>query len=119
MSAGMPLLKITTSVAPSPGHAKLLGSLSRLCAERLNKPESYVLTAIDHPSLMMFGGTQEPACYAELKNVGSFRPELTLRLSAELCDQLSQGLGVAKNRIYIEFADAEGYLWGHDGDTFA
>jgi phenylpyruvate tautomerase PptA (4-oxalocrotonate tautomerase family) len=114
----MPLLKITTSVPPAREHGKLLANLSQLCADRLGKPESYVMTAIDHPSLMTFAGTTEPACYVELKNVGRFSSELTQRLSAELCERLSTGLGVAKNRIYIEFADAEGYLWGHDGETF-
>ena len=114
----MPLLKITTSVPPAREHGKLLAHLSQLCATLLGKPESYVMTAIDHPSLMTFAGTTEPACYVELKNVGRFTGELTERLSAELCERLSAGLTVAKNRIYIEFADAEGYLWGHDGETF-
>ena len=114
----MPLLKITTSIGPSPEHARLLSSLSRLVAERLGKPEAYVMTAIDHPERMTFGGTAEPACYVELKNVGGFRPELTAQLSAELCERLSSALGVTKRRIYIEFGDAEGYLWGHDGATF-
>jgi phenylpyruvate tautomerase len=114
----MPLLKITTSSAPSPEHAELLAKLSRLVAERLGKPESYMMTAIEHPNLMTFGGTTGPTCYVELKNVGRFTPELTQRLSSELCERLSSGLGVAKARIYIEFSDAQGYLWGHDGDTF-
>lgn len=115
----MPLLKITTSVSPAPEHSKLLANLSHLCAARLGKLESYVMTAIEHPSLMTFGGTTEPSCYVELKNVGRFSAELTQQLSAELCERLSSGLGVAKDRIYIEFADAEGYLWGYDGETFA
>jgi len=114
----MPLLKITTSVPPASEHGKLLADLSQLCADRLGKPESYVMTAIEHPSLMTFGGSTNPACYVELKNVGRFTSELTQRLSAELCERLSAGLGVARNRIYIEFADAEGYLWGYDGETF-
>ncbi|HTQ06140.1 MAG TPA: phenylpyruvate tautomerase MIF-related protein [Polyangiaceae bacterium] len=114
----MPLLKITTSVDPSPEHGRLLANLSRLLAERLGKPESYVMTAIEHPALMTFGGTTEPTCYVEVKNVGRFTPELTQRLSGELCERLSAALGVQQKRIYIEFADAQGYLWGHDGDTF-
>jgi phenylpyruvate tautomerase PptA (4-oxalocrotonate tautomerase family) len=114
----MPLLRITTSAPASPGHAKLLSELSRYVAEQLGKPESYVMTAIEHPAGMTFGGTSEPACYVELKNVGHFTPELTLKLSAELCQRLEHVLGVEKRRIYIEFGDAQGYLWGHDGDTF-
>jgi len=114
----MPLLKITTSVSASREQSKLLANLSQLIADRLGKPESYVMTAIEHPSLMTFGGTTEPACYVELKNIGRFSAELTQRLSAELCERLSSALGVAPNRIYIEFSDAEGYLWGHDGETF-
>jgi len=114
----MPLLKITTSVPAAPEHGKLLAELSRLCADRLGKPESYVMTAIDHPSQMTFAGSAEPACYVELKNVGRFTGELTQQLSAELCERLGASLGVAKNRIYIEFADAQGYLWGYDGETF-
>lgn len=114
----MPLLKITTSVESSPEHGRLLANLSRLVAEGLGKPEAYVMTAIEHPQLMTFGGTTAPACYVELKNVGRFTPELTRRLSRELCERLSTALGVPTNRVYIEFADAEGYLWGYDGATF-
>lgn len=114
----MPLLKITTSVPASPAHEKLLANLSHLVANRLGKPESYMMMSIEHPTLMTFGGTKDPTCYVEVKNVGRFRPELTQTLSEELCERLSQGLGVPKDRIYIEFGDAEGYLWGHDGNTF-
>lgn len=114
----MPLLKITTSTDPTPANDKLLANLSKLVAERLGKPESYVMTAIEHPARMTFGGTTDPTCYVEVKNIGRFSPEKTQSLSAELCERLSAGLGVQKNRIYIEFTDAQGYLWGHDGDTF-
>jgi len=115
----MPLLKILTSTDPAPEHAHLLQNLSRLVAERLEKPESYVMTVMEHPAKMTFGGTTEPTCYAELKNVGNFRPELTEKLTGELCERLSSALGIPMNRIYIEFSDSDGYLWGHDGATFA
>lgn len=114
----MPFLKITTSVPPAPEHGKLLANLSHLVASRLGKPESYMMTAIDHPALMTFAGTTDPVCYVELKSIGRFTGELTQRLSGELCERLSTALGVAKNRIYIEFSDAEGYLWGYNGETF-
>ena len=55
----------------------------------------------------------------ELKNIGTFTPAQTERVSAVLTKQLSAALGVAPNRIYIEFVDAKPHLWGHDGGTFA
>ncbi len=76
------------------------------------------MTALERPVAMTFAGTNEPCCYVELRNIGRFRPEDTRKLSAELCERLSVGLGIPKNRIFIEFGDAEGHLWGHDGDTF-
>jgi phenylpyruvate tautomerase len=53
-----------------------------------------------------------------VKNVGKMSADDTTRLSSELCERLAAGLGVARDRIYIEFADAVGYLWGWNGDTF-
>jgi phenylpyruvate tautomerase PptA (4-oxalocrotonate tautomerase family) len=115
----MPLLRIATSASAAPAsRAQLLGELSKLVATRLGKPEQYVMTSLEPDLEMTFGGTTGPACYVELKNVGRFTPELTQRLSAELCERISGALGVARDRIYIEFSDAQGYLWGHDGETF-
>jgi phenylpyruvate tautomerase len=67
---------------------------------------------------MLFGGTAEPTCFAVLKNIGVFTRAQTERLSALLCAQLSEGLGVAPSRIYIEFIDAEPHRWGHDSGVF-
>jgi phenylpyruvate tautomerase len=115
----MPLLKITTSATPAESaRAMILRELSSLIATRLGKPETYVMTALEPNAPMTFGGTTDPACYVEVKNIGRFTPELTKKLSAELCERLERALEVPKERIYIEFSDAQGYLWGHDGDTF-
>jgi phenylpyruvate tautomerase PptA (4-oxalocrotonate tautomerase family) len=117
----MPLIKIHTSGA-LPDDEKisaLLTDLSALLARRFEKPESYVMTCLAQPARMTFGGTFEPACYAEVKNIGTMSPALTKTLSADICDRLSAALGVAKDRIYIEFNDAKAHLWGYDGSTFA
>lgn len=117
---GMPLLQIQSSNASRASVTpSLLESLSAEIARELGKPESYVMVSISPITQMLFGGTSEPACFAALKNIGSFTPELTERLSALLCRRLSDALGVPQNRIYIEFVEARGHLWGHDGGTFA
>ncbi len=117
----MPLLQVQTSAQLGARGAPpdLLKNLSALVARELGKPESYVMLSFEHDAQMLFGGTAEPACFAVLKNIGNFTPPQTEKLSALLCAQLSESLGVAPNRIYLEFVDAKAHLWGHDGGTFA
>jgi phenylpyruvate tautomerase len=117
----MPLIRIVTSVQPADGEATdaLLRDLSGLLARELHKPESYVMTCLEAPARMTFGGTDAPTCYAEVKNVGTMTPETTARLSAGITERLAGALRVPAARIYIEFGDARPHMWGHDGGTFA
>src|SRR5262249_3725476 len=110
----MPLLTLTTSAAPpaADARAKLFARLSGLLARELEKPESYVMVALAPPAEMLFGGNSAPACYAELKNVGTLSPARAAELSALLCRELGAGLGVPADRIYIEFTNVDGAYWG-------
>jgi phenylpyruvate tautomerase PptA (4-oxalocrotonate tautomerase family) len=116
----MPLVQVFTS-APAPAadaEKALLTDLSKLLAARFGKPERWVMTCLAPGLSMTFGGTPAPAAFVAVKNVGTMTTGDTETLSAELCERLAAGLGVARDRIYIEFADAAGYLWGWDGGTF-
>jgi phenylpyruvate tautomerase len=116
----MPVLNLLTSTLPDPTQrGPLLASLSNLLARELGKPERYVMVALDGCSAMSFAGTQEAACYAEVKNVGTLSAEDAERLSDVLCAALSRGLNVPAHRIYIEFTNVDGALWGWNGGTFA
>lgn len=117
----MPFINVYTSAPPlSPDRADtLLRTLSRTLATELQKPESYVMTCLTPQARMTFAGTQAPACYAELKNIGTLTPERTARLSGVLCGLLERELGVPKNRIYLEFSNVEAHLFGFNGETFA
>jgi phenylpyruvate tautomerase PptA (4-oxalocrotonate tautomerase family) len=116
----MPLVNVfhSASVPDASTKRHLLLSLSTLLAQEVGKPESYVMTNLVPQSDMSFGGTLEPACYVEVKNIGKFKPDQTKRISAKLSELLEQSLGVSRARMYIEFTDATGYLWGFDGSTF-
>jgi phenylpyruvate tautomerase len=116
----MPLLTLFSS-ADRPDEAALaqtLGNLSKLFAAELGKPERYVMVGLAPRLDMSFAGSREPACYAELKNVGRLSHDKIQLLSAVLCDAIAKSLGVAHDRIYIEFTNAEGAMWGFDGGTF-
>jgi phenylpyruvate tautomerase PptA (4-oxalocrotonate tautomerase family) len=117
----MPLINMYTSAPPpATGDAReLLGALSATLARELGKPEAYVMTCLVPRAAMTFAGTEGPACYAELKNIGELSAEKAARLSAVLCDMLSRGLDVPRDLIYIELASVEAHLWGWNGETFA
>lgn len=116
----MPLIKIQSSVtAPEPTVVEgLLKILSGKLATHLGKPESYVMTAFEPGVAMTFGGTVEPTCYVEVKSIGTMSPAQTKAMSQDFCQVVSEKLGVPINRIYIEFADAKGSMWGWNGSTF-
>ncbi|PHV62996.1 phenylpyruvate tautomerase MIF-related protein [Cyanobacterium aponinum] len=116
----MPLIKVQTSIA-NPDQEKikdLLKNLSNKLAKHLGKPESYVMTIFESDLPMSFAGTFDPVCYLEIKSVGTMSSSQTKTMSEDFCNIINDNLGVSKNRIYIEFADAKGYLWGWNGSTF-
>lgn len=116
----MPLIKVQTSVAaPEKSSVEtLLKDLSASLAKHLGKPEAYVMTAFEPDVAMTFAGTIAPACYIEIKSVGTMNPNLTKAMSQDFCQKVNQALGVPTDRTYIEFADAKGPMWGWNGSTF-
>ena len=116
----MPLIKVQSSVAAADKSEveSMLKSLSASLAKHTGKPETYVMTAFESGVPMTFAGTTDPVCYIEVKSVGSMKPEQTKAMSQDFCQQINQDLGVDKNRIYIEFGDAKGYMWGWNSSTF-
>jgi phenylpyruvate tautomerase PptA (4-oxalocrotonate tautomerase family) len=116
----MPLIRVKSSVA-APEKAvveSLLTTLSAHLAKHLGKPESYVMTSLESDVPMTFAGTFDPVCYVEVKSIGSMSGTQTKAMSQDFCQILNEKLGVPANRIYIEFADAKGYMWGWDSRTF-
>jgi phenylpyruvate tautomerase PptA (4-oxalocrotonate tautomerase family) len=114
----MPLLKIQTNVAVAPDRRPdLLASASRAVARILGKPERYVMVALEDGTPMLFGGSDAPCLYMELKSIG-LPDDRTAEFSRELCKSVGTALGIPADRIYIEFAGAEPHLWGWNGETF-
>ncbi|MEM8832361.1 MAG: phenylpyruvate tautomerase MIF-related protein [Cyanobacteria bacterium P01_G01_bin.19] len=116
----MPLIKVQSSISQPEKNTveSLLTDLSAKLANHLGKPESYVMTSFESDVPMSFAGTFEPACYVEIKSVGSMSSSQTKAMSQDFCSQISQQLDVDSDRIYIEFADAKGYMWGWNESTF-
>jgi len=116
----MPLLNLFSSAQQpeEPALAQMLTSLSVLLAHELGKPEHYVMVGLAPRLEMSFAGSREPACYAEFKNVGQLPDDRIEQLSQVLCAAIAKALALPQDRIYIEFTNADGALWGFDGGTF-
>lgn len=114
----MPYLLIKTNITPTVGaELPLLQQASRQVAQALGKPEAYVMVALEHSCAMLFAGSDAPLAYLELKSIG-LPTARTAELSALLARLLGQELGIPAERVYIEFSDAAGPLWGWNGATF-
>jgi len=98
-------------------YDNFLRQASSLVAEKLGKPERYVMVAIEQPVPMVFAGNDEPAVFMELKSIGLSESQ-TPDLSNALCELAHDALGVTQERVYIEFADAPRTMWGWNGTTF-
>lgn len=112
----MPFLKIQTN-SDIPNTHELMAKASALLSQVLGKPEKYIMVFIDKNPDMIFGGINEPLLYVELKSIG-LPKNRTKEISSKLCNFLNQETGVAIDRMYIEFADAERAMWGWKGTTF-
>lgn len=115
----MPLINVHTSIAkPDSSQVEnLLKTLSSKLSKHLGKPESFVMTAFQPEISMTFSGTTDPVCYIEIKNVGSISADKTSAMSQDFCQEVENNLGVPANRTYIEFAEAQGKMWGWNSST--
>ena len=117
----MPLIKVQTNTAQPHEDAtqQLLRDLSSMLADTLGKSEAYVMTMLEPSCPMTFGGSNEPACYMEVKNIGNMTAEQTQQISETACTCVEKHLRVAPSRTYIEFNDAQRHLWGWNSKNFA
>lgn len=114
----MPYLNVQTNVRmDAAGKTDFITKASQTTASILGKPESYVMVNIDSGNAMLFGGSDAPLAYVQLKSLGL--PEAqTTAFSQTLCELIQTELGIDAGRIYIEFSAPERHMWGWDGSTF-
>jgi phenylpyruvate tautomerase len=114
----MPLLKLQTSAAvPEEKREDLIQGLSKLTAEIIGKPESYVMVALSD-GMMSMGGEVGPTAFAEVYSIGGLSREVNRRISKQVCALLNDTLEIPESRVYIRFGDSAATDWGWNGSTF-
>ncbi len=95
----------------------LVREASKFLGKILGKPERFIMVSLHDKQTMLFGGSDEPTLYCELKSIG-LPKEKTKEISHQLCTFLSEQTAVATDRIYIEFSNVERSMWGWNKTTF-
>ena len=114
----MPLLKLDTSVALSDDQRKsLLPALSKIVAETIGKPETYMMVAINTSGIFM-AGQPDDAAFVDIRSIGGLSTGVNQELSKKVSTLLNQTLAIAPNRIYLNFSDVDASNWGWNGSTF-
>ncbi|MBD3671606.1 MAG: hypothetical protein HUJ29_12625 [Gammaproteobacteria bacterium] len=114
----MPVFSVSTNVdIDDEAQTQFLIAASQATAKLLGKPERYVMVHLQAAQRMLFDGRDAPLAYCELKSIG-LPTDRTAEMSEVLCDLLIEHFGIASDRIYIEFSDAERKMFGWDRSTF-
>ncbi len=114
----MPLLMLHTSLPVSEDKRDaLLRELSEIAAQTIGKPEKYVMAALAPASILM-SGTGGPSALVEVRSIGGLSAGVNGTLSRKISAALSAALGIAPDRIYLNFSDVAPEDWGWNSKTF-
>ena len=110
----MPLINIETSRKITDKNDFMKKS-SSFIASITGKSENYVMVKVYDEVSMYFAGDSYPACYVQLKSIGSINPP---RMSKSICEFINIELEIPLERIYINFQDIKPSEWGWKMTTF-
>ena len=114
----MPLFKIETTEEPQyQNNSNVMKSASIFISEMLGKPEQYVMACVETKKDMMFGGRVDPTAFVTLKSIG-LPVDKCSEYSGQICQFIEDQFNVPSDRVFIDFADLKGNMFGWNGKTF-
>ncbi len=113
----MPFIRVETSAPFSDDQRKaLLAGLTKIAVQVIGKPEDYVMTSLA-PAAMSMAGARDPAAFVDLRSIGGLGSGNTYKLAEQISGLLHDTLGLAPERIFMNFTDVPGSAWGWNGRT--
>ena len=115
----MPLIKVNSSVrCEAAKKEEVVKELSKITAEVIGKPETYVASVFEDDAVISYGGEIGPGAFVEVRSIGGIGGQVNKDLSAKISACLKEKLGIDSSKIYINFYDVSGSDWGWNGSTF-
>jgi phenylpyruvate tautomerase PptA (4-oxalocrotonate tautomerase family) len=114
----MPYIKTTTSVSISDtAKQNLQKKLGEAIALIPGKTEAWLMLAFEDNIRMAFkGDSSEDYAFADVSIFGSASDDAYDRLTAAICEILSEELNIKTNNIYVKYE--ESHHWGWNGSNF-
>ena len=112
-------IKTNTESFPQPLRSEIQSKAASVLSEEIGKSLDFVMVIIETGKDIYFAGSTEPACYMEIKNVGSLAVEKTDKISQRLCLLAEDKLLINPERCFLEFQESPRHLWGWNAKTFA
>lgn len=114
----MPYFSIKTNIKLNDSETEtFLEKASAFSSKILDKPEQYIMVAVDPHVPMIFNKSASPAAYIELKSIG-LQKDKTENLSKKICEFLESELEILPDRVYIDFCNINGSMFGWNKTTF-
>ena len=115
----MPLIITKTSVkCDSDNTERLALALSKICADGIGKPETYVASLVEDDATFAFGGEKADATLVEVRSIGGLNGNVNEALTQSICECVEAELGIPGDRVYVNFMDVPAANWGWNGRTF-
>ncbi len=114
----MPFINVKTNVSLDENTKNTIKSrASKAISIIPGKSEAYLMCAVEDGVSMMFqGNANKNIAFVEIKILGSSSKENYGRLTAEICNILSEEAGVDGKNCYVKFEEVK--YWGMDGFMF-
>ncbi|MCK5708120.1 MAG: tautomerase family protein [Candidatus Aureabacteria bacterium] len=115
----MPLVRITMSKkVDEEKKQEIMQDLTKKLSMITGKPEKYMMMIFEPEKNILFGSSNTPSAFLEIKSIGSLNPENTKKITEEFCVYFASNAGIDEERLYIEFEDVKPEMWGWNSKTF-
>lgn len=113
----MPYINTTTSVRITAEKAQSIKEkFGKAITAFPGKSESHLMLSFNDEKIMYFGGSDAPCAIAEVSLFGAVNAEASNRMTALVCDILSEELEIPPDRIYVKYDGIKN--WGWNGSNF-
>ncbi len=113
----MPFINVLTNTAVSPDKKTTIKTaLGKAITAIPGKSEGWLMIGIAPEYTLYFRGSDDAAAMVEVSVFGGAKPEAYNALTVQICDILSNELGIDPARIYVKYTETGN--WGWDGSNF-